>query len=143
MVTVGKPFVVVVGIGTGNSPPARKRAASPDSVVKFGSASRRANPFVSNAEISKSTEPPLLVRMRLVNKLPNGAGATPPAVPKSVPTVPSIGRLPVGEAPTGVPPVLPTGFSTVLIPPIGRRPVALVAPPSPVFPTLVPLAFAA
>src|SRR5260370_146148 len=76
MVTVGKPFVVVFGIGTGNSPPARKRAASPDSVVKFGSASRRANPFVSNAVISMSTEPPLLVRMRLVSKHAHGAGAS-------------------------------------------------------------------
>ncbi|MGY3347110.1 hypothetical protein ACVI1I_006300 [Bradyrhizobium sp. USDA 4459] len=46
IVRAGKPFVVWVGIGTGNSPPARKRAASPESVVKFGFAKLRANLLV-------------------------------------------------------------------------------------------------
>src|SRR5206468_507063 len=118
---VGKPFVVWVGIGTGNSPPARKRAESPESVVKFGSASRRANPLVSSAEINKSTEPPPLVLTMLVNKLPNGVGAMPPAVPASVPSVPRSGRLPVGGEPTASPPA-PRGPLLVLIPPIGDRP---------------------
>src|SRR5581483_11552384 len=89
-------------IGTGNSPPARKRAASPESVVKLGSANPRANPLVSSAEINKSTEPPLLVRTMLVNKLANGTGATPPAVPTSVFNVPSNGMVPAGGPTLGI-----------------------------------------
>src|SRR5206468_8234226 len=59
IVTVGKaPATGVEATGTGNSPPARKRAASPDRAIRFGSASRRNRPLVSRAVTSRSTEAP-------------------------------------------------------------------------------------
>src|SRR5207302_11168356 len=110
-------------------------AASPESAIRFGSASRRTRPLVSSAVSSRSIDWPLFSLRTLVSRLPYGV-----APPISVPKVPSSGRLPVGGAPTEVPPV-PRRPGVVLIPPIGDRPAA-VTPPSPVLPTLVPLALA-
>ena len=45
--------------GIGNSPPARKLAVSPDSAIRFGSASRRAKPRFSSAWIITSAVVPL------------------------------------------------------------------------------------
>src|SRR5216684_2113894 len=57
--------------GTGNSPPARKLAVSPDSATRSGSARLRINPFLSNALIITSTVVPALTR--LASATPNGA----------------------------------------------------------------------
>ena len=66
------------GTGTGNSPPARKLAVSPDSATRFGSASERATPFSSSALISDWISRPFMI-MREIRK-PNGAvpDSTPP-----------------------------------------------------------------
>ena len=44
IVGVTRPFADVAAIGTGNSPPARNWAVSPESAASVGSASRRINP---------------------------------------------------------------------------------------------------
>ena len=77
-------------IGTGNSPPARNRAESPDSAIRFGSANRRTKPFCSNAVTSASRLPwPLL--MTLARMVANG----PAVLLTSVPAVVKIGTPPV------------------------------------------------
>ena len=57
--------------GTGNSPPARKEAVSPESATKSGSARRRTRPFVSSADRVTSRLPPLVAR--LASATPKGA----------------------------------------------------------------------
>ena len=49
--------------GTGNSPPARKEAVSPESATKSGSAKRRMRPFVSSAVRVTSRLAPLVARL--------------------------------------------------------------------------------
>ena len=58
-------------VGTGNSPPARKEAVSPESATKSGSARRRMRPFVSSADRVTSRLPPLVAR--LASATPKGA----------------------------------------------------------------------
>ena len=88
--------------GTGNSPPARKEAVSPESATKSGSARRRMRPFSSSADRVTSRLPPLVAR--LASATPKGARTR----ESKVPTVLNIGRpgapLPVGEPGAG------TGF---------------------------------
>ena len=92
IVTVGAPLDVVLGTGMGYSPPARKRAVSPESAVRFGSASRRIRPFCSNAVTSASRLPwPLL--MILARMVANG----PAAVVSNVP--PWLGVVKIGTPP--------------------------------------------
>src|SRR5438874_3551883 len=90
---VGKPPALVFGIGTGNSPPARKRAASPDSAIRFGSARRRSTPLVSKAVTRLSMDRPLLSLSTLVSRLPYGVAPL-----ASVAAVLSRGRV-LGGAP--------------------------------------------
>ena len=93
--------------GTGNSPPARKAAVSPESATRSGSARRRMRPFVSSALRRRSMLAPLLAR--LASATPKGA-----APESKVPTVEKIGMpgapLPAGEpgAGTGFPPASTT-----------------------------------
>ena len=88
--------------GTGNSPPARKEAVSPESATKSGSARRRMRPFVSSAVRVTSRLPPLVAR--LASATPKGAAHR----ESKVAAVLNIGRpgapLPVGEPGAG------TGF---------------------------------
>src|SRR3954454_25306651 len=77
---------VLEGTGTGNSPPARNRADSPDNAIRFGSAKRRTSPFVSSADTNRSTELPLFSFSTFVRRLPNGTAPL-----ASVPTLPRRG----------------------------------------------------
>ena len=102
VVMIGTPPVLPgCAVGTGNSPPARKEAVSPESATKSGSARRRMRPFVSSADRVTSRLPPLVAR--LASATPKGA-----APESKVPAVLNIGRpgapLPVGEPGAG------TGF---------------------------------
>src|SRR5205823_9653114 len=127
MVTVGKPFVVFEATGTGNSPPARKRAESPDNAIRFGSASRRNTPLVSNAVTRLSMDMPLLSLRMLVSRVPYGVAPL-----ASVAAAPSRGRLPVGLAPTLLefvvlvvlvtPLVVTLELVLMVLPPMGLRP---------------------
>ncbi len=76
-------------VGTGNWPPARKLAVSPDSVTRLGSARLRARPFCSSALTATLSEfePPI---SWLTTK---PKGALPDRTPAAV-TVDS-GKLPV------------------------------------------------
>ena len=74
--------------GTGNSPPARKRAKSPDNAIRFGSASRRSTPLVSSAVTRLSIDMPLLSLSTLVSRLPYGVAPL-----ASVPAVASRGSV--------------------------------------------------
>ena len=57
MVTVGALPALACTTGIGNCPPARKLAACPEVVVRFGSASTVAKPCVSSASMT----PPIVV----------------------------------------------------------------------------------
>src|SRR4030081_2413348 len=81
-------------MGTGNSPPARKAAVSPESATKSGSARRRMRPFVSNADRATSRLAPLVAR--LASATPKGCA---PEI--KVAAVVNIGRL--GALPTVFP----------------------------------------
>ena len=93
-------------VGTGNSPPARKEAVSPESAIKSGSARRRTRPFVSSADRVTSRLPPLVAR--LASATPKGTAAAPEIAGSKVAAVLNIGRpgapLPAGEPGAG------TGF---------------------------------
>src|SRR5271170_6355706 len=65
------------GTGTGNSPPARKLAVSPDNATRLGSARLRARPFCSSALIETSSE--FLPPTNWPTRNPNGA--TPESTP--------------------------------------------------------------
>ena len=72
VVMIGTPPVLPgCAVGTGNSPPARKEAVSPESATKSGSARRRMRPFVSSADRVTSRLPPLVAR--LASATPKGA----------------------------------------------------------------------
>src|SRR5438067_564143 len=102
----------VEATGTGNSPPAKKRAESPDNAIKFGSARRRTTPLVSSAVTRLSIDSPLLSLSTLVSNAPYGVAPL-----ASVPIAPTSGRLPAGLAPTGVLPLF-----RGLTPPMDLRP---------------------
>src|SRR3954451_5286992 len=98
---IGTPPVLPgCAVGTGNSPPARKEAVSPESATKSGSARRRMRPFSSNAVRVTSRLPPLVAR--LASATPKGA-----APESKVAAVLNIGRpggpLPVNGLDTGFP----------------------------------------
>src|SRR3954451_7653137 len=104
---IGTPPVLPgCAVGTGNSPPARKEAVSPESATKSGSARRRMRPFSSSAVRVTSRLPPLVAR--LASATPKGAATAPEIVGSKVPTALNIGRpgapLPGGESGAG------TGF---------------------------------
>src|SRR5262249_52741654 len=108
-VMIGTPPVLLVcATGTGNSPPARKAAVSPESAIKSGSARRRRRPFVSSADRVTSRLPPLVARLAIAT--PKGTAAAPESVGSKVPRALNIGR-PAGPLPPIVPPGnVDTGF---------------------------------
>src|SRR5258707_8800901 len=105
---IGNPPVDVCAVGTGNSPPARKDAVSPESATKSGSARRRTRPLVSSAVRVTSRLPPLVAR--LASATPKGTAAAPEIVGSKVAAVWNIGR-PGGPLPVVAPPgPIDTGF---------------------------------
>ena len=71
VMTGAPPILPACATGTGNSPPARKDAVSPESAIKSGSARRRTRPFSSSADRVTSRLPPLVAR--LASATPKGA----------------------------------------------------------------------
>src|SRR5215475_6126029 len=88
IVGVTSPLAEVAAIGTGNSPPARNCAVSPESAIRLGSARRRISPLVSSAVTRTSIFVPPLTR--LASTTPKGD-----VLPTRVPVVWSSG-MPLG-----------------------------------------------
>src|SRR5271165_43124 len=107
MLTVGKPPPPDEATGTGNSPPARKSALSPEDATRLGSANRRTTDCSSSA-LSTASRLPDLELMIEVRIVANGL------VPVKPVTASPIG-LPVGVTLLGLlvelyVPTLPTLF---------------------------------
>ena len=74
MVIIGPPTPGVEAMGTGNSPPARKLAVSPDSAVRLGCASNVMKPSCARASIIELTLPLWTVAMLRLRTSPKVTG---------------------------------------------------------------------
>src|SRR5262249_23198610 len=124
------PVVVETAIGTGNSPPAKKLAVSPESATRLGSARRRTSPFVSSALTITSIFVPSWIR--LANTTPNGSPVL-------------VLRMAPADFMTDIPPVLGLVVVVVAVVPPEALVMVLVegkmlGVPSPVLKPRVPLA---